>query len=187
MEELYRRADRYSTWEDNIRAATQIVMITSKPVGSSKPEGNKPPEPKGGQGKNRKRSRDQSHKKRESLQFTPLNITYESLLPLIRDLPDFKWPAPIQTDPSQRNPSVRCNYHRDHEHKTNRCRSLKYMVERLIKVGHLKRHINEVNRREESAHIAGRITTSITAPSESRSTINYILGGPFDDQYQSKR
>ena len=52
MEESYRRADRYSTLEDNTCSATQIVMITSKPVGSSKPEGKKPPKPKEGQGKN---------------------------------------------------------------------------------------------------------------------------------------
>ena len=65
MEELYRRADRYSTLEDNIRAATQIVMITSKPVGNSKPEGKKPLEPVEGQGKNWKRPRD-NHKKREN-------------------------------------------------------------------------------------------------------------------------
>ena len=54
MEELYRQKDRYSTLEDNIRAATQIVMITSKPVGSSKLEGKKSPESREGQGKNEK-------------------------------------------------------------------------------------------------------------------------------------
>ena len=54
MEELYRRVDRYSTLEDNIRAGTQVVMIISKSVGSSKPEVKKPFEPKEGQSKNRK-------------------------------------------------------------------------------------------------------------------------------------
>ena len=48
MEELYMRADRYSTLEENIRAATQTVMITSKPTGSNKPEGKKPPKPREG-------------------------------------------------------------------------------------------------------------------------------------------
>ena len=120
------------------------------------------------------------------MQFTTLNITCERLLPLIRDFPDFKWPAPIQTNPSQRNPYIRCDYHRDHEHETNRCRSLKFIVERLIKVGHLRRHVREVDRGAASMPIADRITASVIAPSESRPTINYILGGPFDDQYQSK-
>ena len=106
MEELYRRADRYSTLEDNIRTITQTVMISSKPVESNKPEGKKPSQPKEGQSKNRKRSRDQSQEKKEPPQFTSLNITYERLLPLIHDLPDFKWPASIQTSPSQRNPFI---------------------------------------------------------------------------------
>ena len=48
MEELYRRANRYSTLEDNIRATTQTIMIISKPVGSSKQERKKLPEPKEG-------------------------------------------------------------------------------------------------------------------------------------------
>ena len=41
MEELYRRAYRYSTLEDNIRAATQTVMITSNSAKSNKWEGKK--------------------------------------------------------------------------------------------------------------------------------------------------
>ena len=106
MEEFYKRADRYSMLEDNICAATQTVMITSKPDGSSKVEGKKPLKPGEGQGKNQKRPRDHPHKKREPPQFTPMNIIYERLLSLIRDLPDFKWPWPIQTNPSQRNQFV---------------------------------------------------------------------------------
>ena len=42
MEELYRRADRYSMLEENIRTATKTVMITSKLAESNKPEGKKP-------------------------------------------------------------------------------------------------------------------------------------------------
>ena len=52
MEELYRWADRYSTLEDNIRSATQIVMITSKSMGK------KSYESKEGQSINRKQSCD---------------------------------------------------------------------------------------------------------------------------------
>ena len=54
MEELYRRADKYSILEDNILAATQMVMIMSKPADNNKPEGKKQLEFDQGQGKNRK-------------------------------------------------------------------------------------------------------------------------------------
>ena len=90
-------------------------------------------------------------------------------------------------DPSQRNSSIRRGYHRDHGHETNRCRSLKFLVERLIKVGHLKRYIREVDGGEEFAPIAKKTIAGVAALSKSRPTINYILGGPLDDQYQSKR
>ena len=53
MEELYRRVDRYLTLEDNIHAATQTFMITSKPTKNNKLEGKKPFESKEGQRKNR--------------------------------------------------------------------------------------------------------------------------------------
>ena len=43
MEELYEQANGYSMLEDNIHAATQTVMITSKSVGSSKSKGKKSP------------------------------------------------------------------------------------------------------------------------------------------------
>ena len=59
MEELYRQVYRYSTLEDNIRATTKTVMITSKLAENSKLEGKKPPEPGEGEGKNKKRPRDQ--------------------------------------------------------------------------------------------------------------------------------
>ena len=62
MEELYRRANRYSTLEDNIRSASQTVMITAQ---SGKLATKGQPEPKGS--KNQKRSRDQSKRKREPL------------------------------------------------------------------------------------------------------------------------
>ena len=127
MEELYRQANKYSMLEDNICATTQTVMITSQPVEGHKSFGKKPSESKEGHSRDRKQSSDQAHKKREPLQFIPQNISYERLLLIIHDFPEFKWPAPIQTDPSQRNKSLRCDYHRDHRHETDKCRSLMFL------------------------------------------------------------
>ena len=101
MEELYRRADRYPVLEDNICPATQTVMITNQSVEGNKSPRKKPSESKEGQSRDQKRSRYQSQKKKKELpQFTPLNNSYERLLPIIRDMLEFKWPKPIQTDPS---------------------------------------------------------------------------------------
>ena len=144
-------------------------------------------EQKGSHSKNQKRSQDQSEKKREPPQFTPLNISYDRLLSLIQDHPDFKWPTPIQSDPAQHNQSLRCDYHRDHGHETNRCRSLKFLVKKLIMAGHLKRYVRETVSIAEVAPTIERIEASAELLPEPRPTINYILGSLVDDPYQFKR
>ena len=59
-------------------------------------------------------------------------------------------------------------------------------MERLIKVGHLKRYVREVDRGAGSRPPADKVTVNVAASLETRPTINSILGGPSDDQYQSK-
>ena len=180
-EELYKRANRYSMLEDNILTPTQTVMITNQPTEGNKSPRKKPSESKEGQNRDRKRSCNQSQKKGELSQFTLLNVSYERLLPIIRDLLKFKWHVPIQTDLSQRNKSLRCDYHRDHGYETDRCRSLKFLVEKLIKEGHLRRYIIEPDHGVELGQAANRIIASATIRTKSRLAINYILGGSSND------
>ena len=90
---------RYSMLEDNIHVITQTVMITNQPNERNKPSGKKPPESKEGRSKDQKGSRDQSQKQKSSHNSPTLNVSYERLLPIIRDLLEFKWFAPIQMDP----------------------------------------------------------------------------------------
>ena len=48
------------------------------------------------------------------------------------------------------------------------------------------RYLKEVDQGVESGHPIGRITANPTASLEPRLAINYIMGSPADDQYQSK-
>ena len=122
MEELYRRADKYSTLEDNIRAASQTVMITAQSGKTAI---------KASLNRKEVKIRAKSQKRKGiPPQFTPLNISYYRLLPLIRDHPEFKWPSPMRANLDQRNRSLRCDYHRDHDHETNHNQCLKFLVER---------------------------------------------------------
>ena len=154
MEELYRRADKYSTLEDNIRAASQTVMITMQ---SGKPTTKSQSKQKASQGKSQNHSQKQPEKKKYPPQFTPLNISYGRLLPLIRDYPEFKWPPPMRVNPDQRNRSLRCDYHRDHDHETNQYQGLKFMIKRLIRAGHLRRFVREPTRTAETAPTSNRV------------------------------
>ena len=183
MEELYRRAGKFSTLEDNIQAASQTVMITTQSgklatKGSSKQKSN--------QNKGQKRPEGQSEKMKEPPQFTPLNIAYDRLRPLIQDLLDFKWPPPMRESLDQCNRSLRCDYHRDQGHETNHCQSLKFLMEKLIRAGHLRRYIREPTCGVATAPTADRVVVDIEHALGPRPAINFILGGPTDSQYQSK-
>ena len=83
-------------------------------------------------------------------------------------------------DPSQRNRSLWCDYHRDLGHEIDRCRSVKFLVEKLIKAGHLRSYLREIDQGAEPRQAANRITVGAVAPPESRPAINYILGSPSD-------
>ena len=93
----------------------------------------------------------------------------------------------MRETPNQRNRSLRCDYHRDHDHETNSCQSLKFLIEKLIWARHLRRYIREPTRGTKMAPTADRAIAGAEHPSEPRPTINFILGDPTDDQYQSKQ
>ena len=92
------------------------------------------------------------------------SIPYDRLLPLIRDHPDFKWPPPMRTTPDQRNRSLRCDYQRDHDHETNHYQSLKFLVEKLIRAGHVRRYIRESTRETETAPAADKAIAGAEHP-----------------------
>ena len=58
LEELYKRDDRYSMLEDNVRVMTQTVRIRNQPTEGNQQLGKKSSEFKEGQSRDQKRSRD---------------------------------------------------------------------------------------------------------------------------------
>ena len=73
--------------------------------------------------------------------LTSLSLSYEKLLPMTHELSDFRWPEPLKMDPSKRDHNRKCAYHKEHGHTMEQCMSLHYLVEKLIKAGHLKRYV----------------------------------------------
>ena len=61
------------------------------------------------------------------------------------------------------------------------------MAEKLIRVGHLRRYLKEPTRGTTAAPAADKAIADIEHASEPRPTINFILGGPADSKYQSKK
>ncbi|RVW78934.1 hypothetical protein CK203_052341 [Vitis vinifera] len=116
--------------------------------------------------------------------LTPLSILYEKLLLMIRDLSDFRWPEPIKMDPTKQDRSRRCTYHKDHDHTTEQCRSLHYLVERLIRARHLKQYVHTTGGQRETTR--DLVVQALTTTATPRVVINYIHEGPAEDKYNSK-
>ena len=93
----------------------------------------------------------------------------------------------MRAGPNQRNRSLRCDYHRDHGHETNHCQSLKFLVEKLIRAGHLRRYIQEPINEVAAAPIVDTVIVGTEHASGPWEAFNFILGGPADSQYQSKK
>ena len=61
------------------------------------------------------------------------------------------------------------------------------MVEKMVQAGHLRRYLREPTRGATVAPTTNRVIAKIEPASEPQSTINFILGGSADNQYQSKK
>ncbi|RVW77947.1 hypothetical protein CK203_048265 [Vitis vinifera] len=180
MDDLFRRANKYSMLEDDVRAATQQVLVAGRASRDNADRHAKPPDrPKPVD------RRQDGPSRPDRPPVTPLSVSYEKLLPMIQGLSDFRWPRPLETDPSIRDRSKKCAFHKDHGHTTETCRSLQYLVERLIKAGHLKQYLrSDTGGRDVSQHHNSGAPRAPVAP---KAVINYINGGPSDEEYDSRR
>lgn len=103
---------------------------------------------------------------------------------MIRDLSNFRWPELIKIDPTRWDRNRRCFYHKDYSHTTEQCKSLHYLVEKLIKVGHLKHYVHTTDRQRET--MQELVVQAPTSPIAPRVVIDYIHGGLVDDRHSSK-
>ncbi|XP_034689225.1 uncharacterized protein LOC117917110 [Vitis riparia] len=180
MGDLFRRANKYSMLEDDVRAATQQVLVAGQPSkgnieGSAKLLDRPRPSDRRQEGLSRP----------EMPPLTPLSITYEKLLSMIQSMFDFRWPRPLGSDLSRRDHSKKCASHKEHDHTTETCRSLQYLVERLIKAGHLRQYLRSDARDRDAAR--GHDSGTPAIPAAPKAVINYINGGPSDEEINSKR
>ncbi|XP_034674350.1 uncharacterized protein LOC117905562 [Vitis riparia] len=180
MDDLFRLANKYSMLEDDVRATTQQVLVAGQPSkGSTERSVKLPNRPKPSD------RRQEGPSRPEMPPLTPLSITYEKLLPMIQGMSDLRWPRPLESDPSRMDHNKKCAYHKEHDHTTETCRSLQYLVERLIKAGHLRQYLrSDVGGRGASQNHNSGTPTGPTAP---KVVINYINGGPSDEELNSKR
>ena len=88
-------------------------MVAGQSARNDAERSSKPPNKPRSSGR---RQGEQSHSELPPL--TLLTVSYEKLLPMIRDLSDFMWPKPIRANLAKRDHNKKCAYHKEHGHTT---------------------------------------------------------------------
>lgn len=96
--------------------------------------------------------------------FTSLNVSYEKFFPVIRELIDLRWLEPLKTDPTKRDHNKKCAYHKEHDHTTEQCRSLQYLVEKLMRARYLRQYILLESKNGESSQNPITMAPATSAP-----------------------
>ena len=87
----------------------------------------------------------------------------------------FKWPNKMMGNPEKRNRNIYCQYHRDHGHTTEDCKSLWDHLDQLAQEGELKQLLHHTSR------LGGQTTSRSEREIPSRpplGTINVIFAAP---------
>ena len=80
----------------------------------------------------------------------------------------FKWPNKMMGNPEKRNRNLYCQYHRDHGHTTEDCRSLWNHLDQLVREGKLKQLLHH------SSSLGGQTDTQPERENPSRLSIGII-------------
>ena len=65
-------------------------------------------------------------------QFTPLTATISQVLREVQHEKFLRWPSHMRTDPTKRDNTRYCEFHRDHKHRMDDCIQLRKEIEYLI-------------------------------------------------------
>ena len=77
--------------------------------------------------------------------FTPITALVSQVLHEVRNEQFLRWPTQMKSDPTTRDNTKYCEFHRDYGHRTKDCIQLKREIEYLIRRGYLRRFISPEN------------------------------------------
>ena len=85
--------------------------------------------------------------------FTPLTASVSQVLREVRNKQFLRWPTQMKSDPTARDISKYCDFHRDYGHRTDDCIliQLKREIEYLIRRGYLRRFISPESQTQNQA------------------------------------
>ena len=83
--------------------------------------------------------------------FTPLTASVSQVLREVRNEQFLRWPTQMKSDPSTRDNTKYCEFHRDYGHSTDDCIQLKREIEFLIRREYLRRFISSESQPQNQA------------------------------------
>ena len=74
-------------------------------------------------------------------QYTPLTASVSHVLHEVQHEKFMRWPSQVKSDPTKRDNTKYCEFHRDHGHRTDDCIQPRKEIEYLIRRRHLRRYV----------------------------------------------
>ncbi|XP_070031725.1 uncharacterized protein [Nicotiana tomentosiformis] len=100
------------------------------------------------------------------------NIDAANIISAIGRIKETKWPRPLQSDPTRRDPNLMCKYHGTHGHMTEDCQQLREEVVRLFYNGNLREFLSDRSKN----HFRNKDSNKQTEQEEPQHVINMFIG-----------
>ena len=116
-------------------------------------------------------------------QFTPLTTLVSQVLYDVQHEKFLRWPSQMKTNPTKRDMTKHCEFHRDHGHQTDDCIQLKKEIEFLIRRGNLRCYVAPEDQNQTAPPPPRQ--PAPTQHHQPLGEINVISGGFADDRESS--
>ena len=158
MAEVLAKEEKYINGEKALISKKGSSSTHKEKSGTDKRQGGSPKRQRDRE-RSPKKDREQSPKRRGSIRgrlgppqselrqrysprrFTPLTAAVSQVLREVQHEQFLRWPSQMRSDPTKRDNTTYCEFHRDHEHRTDDCIQLRKEIEYLIRRGYLRRFV----------------------------------------------
>ena len=152
MAKVLAKAEKYINGEEALVSKKESSSTHKEKSGTDKRRG-RSPKRQNDQEKSPRKDQERSPKRRGNLRdrlgppqferrrryspqrFTPLIASVSQVLREVRNEKFLRWPTQIKSDPTTRDNTKCCEFHRDYGHRTDNCIQLKREIEYLIRRG----------------------------------------------------
>ena len=168
MAEVLAKAEKYINGEEALISKKESSSTNKEKSGIDKRQG-RSPKRQSDQEKSPRKDRERSPKRRGNLRdrlgppqferrrryspqrFTPLTASVSQVLREVQNEQFLRWLTQMKSDPTARDNTKYCEFHRDYGHRTDDCIQLKREIEYLIRRGYLRRFISLENQPQNQA------------------------------------